>query len=105
MCCACKVPFRIGEAAVVADKLSTVHMWHPSCFVCTDCHELIVELIYFVHDGQIYCGRHHSEKLKPRCAACDEVRNYLTFNIKVISILYRLYSVLNTLVLKTRIGM
>jgi hypothetical protein len=37
---------------------------------------LLVDLIYFYHekDEKVYCGRHHAEKIKPRCAACDEVR-------------------------------
>uniref|UniRef100_A0A8B9TA15 Prickle planar cell polarity protein 2 n=1 Tax=Anas platyrhynchos TaxID=8839 RepID=A0A8B9TA15_ANAPL len=32
------------------------------------CNELLVDLIYFYQDGKIYCGRHHAECLKPRCA-------------------------------------
>jgi len=53
--------------------------WHPSCFVCKACRELLVDLTYFVHAGdgscppEVYCGRHHAERLKPRCAGCDEV--------------------------------
>lgn len=47
--------------------------WHPQCFQCASCSELLVDLIYFYQDGQIYCGRHHAERLKPRCQACDEV--------------------------------
>ena len=51
--------------------------WHPACFTCFDCNELLVDLIYFYHsgDGKVYCGRHHAEKVKPRCAACDEVHD------------------------------
>lgn len=47
--------------------------WHAACFVCTVCKELLVDLIYFYKDSKVYCGRHHAESLKPRCAACDEV--------------------------------
>ena len=49
--------------------------WHPQCFVCCTCHDLLVDLIYFYNasTGLVYCGRHHAETLKPRCAACDEV--------------------------------
>lgn len=47
--------------------------WHPACFVCCRCDELLVDLIYFYKDGLVYCGRHHAEELKPRCTACDEV--------------------------------
>ncbi|CAG0908780.1 unnamed protein product, partial [Darwinula stevensoni] len=47
--------------------------WHPGCFVCFRCGELLVDLIYFWKDGALHCGRHHAEALKPRCAACDEI--------------------------------
>ena len=44
---------------------------------CNTCKELLVDMIYFYNqdDQQIYCGRHHGEKMVPRCAGCDEVRN------------------------------
>jgi hypothetical protein len=33
-----------------------------------------VDLIYFYHKGEVYCGRHYAELLNiPRCIACDEV--------------------------------
>lgn len=47
--------------------------WHAACFVCCVCKELLVDLIYCYKDGRIFCGRHHAETLRPRCAACDEV--------------------------------
>lgn len=47
--------------------------WHPQCFVCCTCRELLVDLIYFYHAGKVYCGRHHAERLRPRCQACDEI--------------------------------
>jgi len=47
--------------------------WHPQCFVCTECDELLADLIYFYRNDQIYCGRHFSNLLFPRCAGCDEV--------------------------------
>ena len=49
--------------------------WHPGCFACVVCNNILVDLIYFYKDGGIYCGRHYAELFKPRCAACDEVRN------------------------------
>ncbi|KAF0292531.1 Protein prickle [Amphibalanus amphitrite] len=48
--------------------------WHPACFTCCVCRELLVDMIYFFKEGRMFCGRHHAESLKPRCAACDEVR-------------------------------
>lgn len=60
--------------------------WHPACFVCSVCKELLVDLIYFYQDGKIYCGRHHAERLKPRCTACDEVGLfYICCNCELIS--------------------
>ncbi|XP_066554083.1 prickle-like protein 2b isoform X1 [Amia ocellicauda] len=62
-----------GDIAVFASRAGHGVCWHPHCFVCSICDELLVDLIYFYQDGKIYCGRHHAERLKPRCAACDEI--------------------------------
>ncbi|XP_014401616.1 PREDICTED: prickle-like protein 2 [Myotis brandtii] len=62
-----------GDIAVFASRAGHGVCWHPPCFICTVCNELLVDLIYFYQDGKIYCGRHHAECLKPRCAACDEI--------------------------------
>ncbi|XP_048111095.1 prickle-like protein 2b [Alosa alosa] len=62
-----------GDIAVFASRAGHGVCWHPRCFVCSMCDELLVDLIYFHQDGKIYCGRHHAERLKPRCSACDEI--------------------------------
>ncbi|XP_039628965.1 prickle-like protein 2b isoform X1 [Polypterus senegalus] len=62
-----------GDIAVFASRAGHGVCWHPHCFVCSICDELLVDLIYFYQDGKIFCGRHHAERLKPRCAACDEI--------------------------------
>ncbi|XP_075898176.1 prickle planar cell polarity protein 3 isoform X2 [Nelusetta ayraudi] len=62
-----------GDIAVFASRAGHGSCWHPQCFQCVSCRELLVDLIYFYQDGQIYCGRHHAERLKPRCQACDEI--------------------------------
>ncbi|NXD47267.1 PRIC2 protein, partial [Corvus moneduloides] len=62
-----------GDMAVFASRAGHGVCWHPPCFICSICNELLVDLIYFYQDGKIYCGRHHAECLKPRCAACDEI--------------------------------
>ncbi|XP_061591236.1 protein prickle isoform X2 [Cololabis saira] len=62
-----------GDIAVFASRAGHGSCWHPQCFQCASCSELLVDLIYFYQDAQIYCGRHHAERLKPRCQACDEV--------------------------------
>lgn len=67
-----------GDIAVFASRAGHGVCWHPPCFICTVCNELLVDLIYFYQDGKIYCGRHHAECLKPRCAACDEVSSHST---------------------------
>ncbi|CAH1265834.1 PRICKLE2 [Branchiostoma lanceolatum] len=61
------------ETAVFASRAGPGVTWHPQCFVCCVCRELLVDLIYFYKDGMVYCGRHHAETLKPRCGACDEI--------------------------------
>ncbi|XP_062854680.1 prickle planar cell polarity protein 3 isoform X2 [Trichomycterus rosablanca] len=62
-----------GDIAVFASRAGHGSCWHPQCFQCTTCSELLVDLIYFYQDGHIYCGRHHAERIKPRCQACDEI--------------------------------
>ncbi|KAM8907938.1 prickle-like protein 1 isoform 1-T2 [Spinachia spinachia] len=62
-----------GEMAIFASRAGLGPCWHPACFVCTTCHELLVDLIYFYQNGKILCGRHHAELLKPRCSSCDEI--------------------------------
>jgi len=72
-CYRCAGSLNPGEVAVFASRAGEDKCWHPGCFVCATCNELLVDLIYFYKDDQIYCGRHYAEKLKPRCAACDEL--------------------------------
>uniref|UniRef100_A0A8C4Z929 Prickle homolog 2b n=1 Tax=Gadus morhua TaxID=8049 RepID=A0A8C4Z929_GADMO len=62
-----------GDMAVFASRAGHGVCWHPGCFVCGACDELLVDLIYFHQEGKIFCGRHHAERLKPRCTACDEI--------------------------------
>lgn len=73
VCSKCKSIISGGDIAVFASRCGTDRFWHPACFVCTTCDELLVDLIYFYREGLLYCGRHHAELIKPRCAACDEI--------------------------------
>ncbi|XP_061113223.1 prickle-like protein 2 isoform X1 [Conger conger] len=73
ICQQCGRQIRGGDIAVFASRAGHGACWHPQCFLCTSCNELLVDLIYFYQDGKIYCGRHHAERLKPRCQACDEI--------------------------------
>ncbi|XP_071960262.1 uncharacterized protein [Antedon mediterranea] len=73
VCYQCGGGIHGGEIAVFASRAGHNACWHPACFICCVCTELLVDLIYFYRDGKLYCGRHHSESLKPRCCACDEI--------------------------------
>ncbi|KRG04185.1 uncharacterized protein Dmoj_GI19495, isoform B [Drosophila mojavensis] len=72
-CDGCDELISTGDIAVFATRLGPNASWHPGCFTCCICRELLVDLIYFHRDGRMYCGRHHAETLKPRCSACDEI--------------------------------
>lgn len=70
-CAECSKPLQIPPC-VSAARMGSL-LWHPGCFKCSTCNELLVDLAYCVHDDKLYCERHYSEQLKPRCAGCDEV--------------------------------
>lgn len=72
-CYECRDVIPPGNLAVFASRAGPKACWHPSCFICHVCKELLVDHIYFFKDGRMYCGRHHAETLKPRCTACDEL--------------------------------
>ncbi|XP_077565156.1 testin-like [Stigmatopora nigra] len=72
-CCRCDQPMRVGDPAVYAERAGYDKLWHPACFVCCTCDELLVDMIYFWKRGKLYCGRHYGDSEKPRCAGCDEL--------------------------------
>lgn len=72
-CSQCGKGIKVGDVMVIAERAGADKAWHPQCFVCQECKELLVDLIYFYHEEKIYCGRHYCELHKPRCAACDEL--------------------------------
>ncbi|KAL4718425.1 hypothetical protein ACJJTC_006773, partial [Scirpophaga incertulas] len=74
-CMGCNKPIRTGSIVVDAPRLGEEAPFHPGCFCCADCGEVLVELAYCALDGRLYCVRHYDERLKPRCHACDEVRS------------------------------
>ncbi|XP_033231869.1 zinc finger protein 845 isoform X2 [Belonocnema kinseyi] len=69
-CSICSEPMVYGTLAVSARNIT---FYHPACFRCVQCQELLVDLAYCVFDDALYCERHYAEQLKPRCAACDEL--------------------------------
>ncbi|XP_042157692.1 testin [Oncorhynchus tshawytscha] len=72
-CHQCQLTMRQGEPAVYAERAGYDNLWHPACFVCCTCSELLVDMIYFWKKGQLYCGRHYGDSEKPRCGGCDEL--------------------------------
>jgi PET Domain/LIM domain len=63
---------QITGAYVKAERLKG--HWHPKCFKCKKCSQLLVDLIYFHYKNEIYCARDLAELMQiPRCAACDEL--------------------------------
>jgi len=63
----------LTNIGVFANKNGFETAWHPQCFKCESCNEMLVDLIFFADGQNLYCGRHHAEKLKPRCSNCDEI--------------------------------
>ncbi|XP_064417113.1 testin [Latimeria chalumnae] len=72
-CYHCKLAMQEGDPAVYAERAGYDKLWHPGCFICCTCNELLVDLIYFWKKGKLYCGRHYCDSEKPRCAGCDEL--------------------------------
>jgi prickle len=72
-CRKCKGALTGGDLAVVAPRFGLRDFWHPGCFTCTTCDEILVDLTYCVHNDNLFCERHYAENLKPRCGACDEL--------------------------------
>lgn len=86
-CHKCEEVIRVGDVAVTTEKAKNV-VWHPGCFVCNTCNELLVDLVYFHYKNKLYCGRDLATLLGiPRCFACDEV-NIFTKILKTIYISY-----------------
>lgn len=73
-CKACEQPIFTGTVAVKAHRAGNEVAWHPKCFTCHKCGDLLADLVYFYHQGNIYCGRDLAEVLNfERCGACDEI--------------------------------
>lgn len=70
---------RCGELAagdgpvVYAERAGYERLWHPTCFVCAECGEALVDLVYFWKGGVPLCGRHYCQRERPRCNGCDEL--------------------------------
>ncbi|GBP84403.1 Protein prickle [Eumeta japonica] len=71
-CFGCHKVIRSGNIVIQAPRIEEEALYHPACFTCAECNQLLVELAYCALDGRLYCARHYAERLKPRCHACDE---------------------------------
>lgn len=73
-CQKCQINIKVGTVVVKAARAGKNVAWHPNCFTCKTCNELLADLVYFYHEGNIYCARDLATILKiPRCKACDEL--------------------------------
>ncbi|VDN58345.1 unnamed protein product [Dracunculus medinensis] len=80
-CRKCSGILEKNEMAVMAPKLGDQCGWHPACFTCNTCEQLLIDLTYCVKDGLLYCERHYAELHKPRCNSCDEVDFFKLFTL------------------------
>ncbi|KAH0549877.1 protein PF14_0175 [Cotesia glomerata] len=78
-CHKCQEGIFVNDVVVTVEKAKNA-TWHPGCFVCSTCNELLVDLVYFYYKDKLYCARDLANLLEiPRCFACDElifVREY-----------------------------
>ncbi|KAE8623460.1 hypothetical protein XENTR_v10005617 [Xenopus tropicalis] len=73
-CVRCHGQIGVGDTAVQSEQVQDEGLrWHLGCFACETCHLPLLQFIYFLQDGRIYCGRHHAELSRSRCAACDQL--------------------------------
>ena len=73
-CSGCGQSMLPGDIAIFAERAGHEKCWHPSCFSCNQCGEMLEDLLYYHYKGNLYCGRDYAQLLKiPRCSACDEL--------------------------------
>ncbi|CAI9738390.1 planar cell polarity 3-A-like isoform X2 [Octopus vulgaris] len=73
VCHNCKGEIDSKELIIVASKITDSLCWHPACFICSVCEELLVDLTYCHFQQKLFCERHFAELVRPRCFACDEL--------------------------------
>ena len=62
-CGGCQVPMAPGEVAIFAERAGRDKCWHPACFSCSECGEVLEDLLYYYSYGQLFCGRHFASKM------------------------------------------
>eukprot|EP00037_Helgoeca_nana_P025522 m.280818 g.280818 ORF g.280818 m.280818 type:complete len:851 (-) comp26976_c1_seq11:121-2673(-) len=83
-CHGCSRHLYIGYPVVSCGRFEDEEVFfHPTCFSCSECGELLVDLRAFIDVGKeergepsapkrLFCGRHWCNNMYPRCATCDE---------------------------------
>lgn len=72
------VPIRSGglfcggcKGSIVGRIVSAMGLrWHPGCFRCTVCNELLEHVSSYEHEGKPYCHLDYHEAFAPRCFHC-----------------------------------
>lgn len=75
-CSGCHGEVAKDSPAVYAERAGYHdNLWHPACFLCSECGQSLADLVYFWSNQKLLCGRHYCQSVRPRCSGCDEVRN------------------------------
>lgn len=57
--------------AIIGKIVAAMKMrWHPQCFKCTVCDELLEHVSSYEHDGRPYCHLDYHERFAPQCYHC-----------------------------------
>ncbi|XP_033481512.1 LIM and cysteine-rich domains protein 1 [Epinephelus lanceolatus] len=74
LCTGCQGEVAKESPAVYAERAGYHSaLWHPTCFVCSECGQGLVDLVYFWSNKKLFCGRHYCQTVRPRCSGCDEL--------------------------------
>ncbi|KAM4612701.1 LIM and cysteine-rich domains protein 1 [Polymixia lowei] len=65
----------VRDSPVVYAERAGYHsaLWHPACFLCSECDQGLADLVYFWSNQKLLCGRHYCQTAWPRCSGCDEL--------------------------------
>ena len=80
-CASCSGNINPGDIAVFSERIGDKQCWHPQCFKCCVDDTFLVDLIHGVRNNKLYCMRHWSEQIKPRCHGCEEVCVFYGYSI------------------------
>ncbi|KAJ8515019.1 hypothetical protein ONZ45_g7502 [Pleurotus djamor] len=59
------------DGAIVGRIVSAMGLrWHPGCFKCTICEELLEHVSSYEHEGRPYCHLDYHENFAPKCYSC-----------------------------------